>query len=250
MAHDSGGDVRGFALSAGPFQNTMFATQEIRITTPSHTKAERLAVIRARLAGESEPATVQPVELWYGWAAVWKTTQLGALCHADCARCGGTGRFRLQRRWRPCSCALRGAFRMVWERFEAIRAAYPVSSVTTEGMWTFGRKREEFLADVLLVARRVLSEVDWRLFDRHFVRGMEWFRCCPHLGYSRGGFFHAVYRVQEALGRAWVEVQPFPLCPPSEYFSGRRLDTATLECPSVGPRPILPRCKPAPRLGR
>lgn len=103
----------------------------------------------------------------------------------------------------------------------------------TEGMWTFGRKREEFLADVLLVARRTLSEADWRLFDLHFVRGLEWSRCCSYLGYSRGYFFHAVYRVQEALGRAWVEVQPFPLCPPSGYFSGRRLDRVTLDtCPN------------------
>jgi hypothetical protein len=221
----------------------MFANPKIRITTPCHTKPERLGAIRARLAWDA-----RPVDLWFGWPAVWKTTQLGALCHADCAQCGGTGRFRLQRRWRPCRCALRGAFRMVWKRFEAIRAAYPASSVTTEGMWTFGRKREEFLADVLLVAKRALSEADWRLFDLHFVRGLEWLRCCSHLGYSRGYFFHAVYRVQEALGRAWVEVQPFPLCPPSEYFSGRRMDTATLDSRTIHLAALRAAASGRPRL--
>jgi len=194
----------------------MFATQQTQIPAASD------AVTPA-------PAAAPLMELCRSWPAVWKTVPLVALCHARCVHCGGTGRFSLQRRWRPCHCALRGAFRTVWERFEAIRAMYPVSSVTTEGMWTFGRKREEFSADVLLVARRTLSEADWRLFDLHFVRGLEWFRCYPHLGYSRGYFFHAVYRVEKALGHAWVEVQPYPLCPPSEYFSGRRLDTATLD---------------------
>jgi hypothetical protein len=134
---------------------------------------------------------------------------------------------------------------MVWERFEEIRATYPCSSVSTERMWVFGRKREEFLADVLLVAKRALSEADWRLFDLHFVRGLEWFRCCPQLGYSRGYFFHAVYRVQEALGRAWVEVQPFPLCRPSGYFSDHRPDAAMLNS-----RPLRPAVWRAAASGR
>ena len=85
------------------------------------------------------------------------------------------------------------------------------------------QRRQRWLVCATLVAKRALSEADWRLFDHYFVRGLEWTRCSARLGYSRGNFFHAVYRVQEALGRTWVELQPYPLCPPRQYFFGGRL---------------------------
>ena len=37
---------------------------------------------------------------------------------------------------------------------------------------------------------------------------------------ERGEFFHAVYRVQEKLGRVYRELKPYSLFPLDEYFGG------------------------------
>jgi hypothetical protein len=37
---------------------------------------------------------------------------------------------------------------------------------------------------------------------------------------DRGNFFHAIYRIEKLLGRAFSELQPYPLYPLDEYFGG------------------------------
>jgi hypothetical protein len=37
---------------------------------------------------------------------------------------------------------------------------------------------------------------------------------------DRGIFFHAVYRIEQKLGRAFREVTPYPLFPLDDYFHG------------------------------
>ena len=37
---------------------------------------------------------------------------------------------------------------------------------------------------------------------------------------DRGLFFHAVYRIEQTLGRTFRELQPYGLYPLDEYFSG------------------------------
>jgi hypothetical protein len=37
---------------------------------------------------------------------------------------------------------------------------------------------------------------------------------------DRGNFFHAIYRIERILGRAFSEIQPYPLYPLDEYFGG------------------------------
>jgi hypothetical protein len=37
---------------------------------------------------------------------------------------------------------------------------------------------------------------------------------------DRGAFFHAVYRIEQRLGRVFAELEPYALYPLSEYFGG------------------------------
>ena len=37
---------------------------------------------------------------------------------------------------------------------------------------------------------------------------------------DRGTFFHAVYRIEQKLGRVFRELQPYSLFPLDEYFRG------------------------------
>jgi hypothetical protein len=82
----------------------------------------------------------------------------------------------------------------------------------------FGLKDEEYTADFCLVSRRVLSTEDYRIFKFHFLLGADWKLCCRRLGMDRGSFYHAVYRIQEKLGRKYRELRPYSLFPLDEYF--------------------------------
>jgi hypothetical protein len=94
------------------------------------------------------------------------------------------------------------------------------------------------MADFCLVSRRVLDEADHRVFRAHFLLGANWKLCCRQLNMDRGNFFHAVYRIEQQLGRAFAELEPYPLFPLDEYFSGmlRRPPAATA---AAAPRPRL-----------
>jgi hypothetical protein len=86
-------------------------------------------------------------------------------------------------------------------------------------MW--GRKDEEYAADFFLIARRSLDPFHYQVFSYHYLLGADWRLCCRRLKVDRGQFFHAVYRVQETLGRIFYELEPYSLYPPREYFATR-----------------------------
>jgi hypothetical protein len=71
-----------------------------------------------------------------------------------------------------------------------------------------------------LVSRRVLNDEESRIFRFHFLLGANWKLCCRQLGMDRGTFFHAVYRIQQRLGRTFLELKPYGLFPLDEYFNG------------------------------
>ncbi len=85
---------------------------------------------------------------------------------------------------------------------------------------TWGRKDEEYMADFCLVSRRALDDFEHRLFRYHFLLGADWKLCSRKLGIDRGNFFHAVYRIEQKLGRVFRELEPYPLFPVDEYFHG------------------------------
>jgi hypothetical protein len=116
---------------------------------------------------------------------------------------------------------------------------------------TWGRKDEEYIADFCLMARRTLNEEEHRLFRFHFLLGADWKLCCRKLGMERGNFFHAVYRIEQKLGRVFRETEPYPLFPLDEYFHGpSRFVDGPVRPANLVPKPIQ---RPAhlefPRVG-
>jgi hypothetical protein len=122
---------------------------------------------------------------------------------------------------------LRSIFRICFSRFrKCVTQERHLSHVSLEphsgrnrpNSW--GLKDEEFIADFTLVARRHLTEEEHRLFRYHFLLGADWKLCSRKLGMDRGNFFHAVYRIEQKLGRVFRELEPYPLFPLDDYFHG------------------------------
>lgn len=148
----------------------------------------------------------------------------------------------------PCNCVLRAIFRICYDRFVRCATQEPhLSRISVEPhrgkqrASTWGRKDEEFLADFCLVAHRALSDSEYKLFRYHFLLGADWKLCTQKLGSDRGTFFHAVYRIEQNLGRVFRELEPYGLFPFDEYFHGpSRLGVA----PHTPPRRTAPASLP------
>lgn len=158
----------------------------------------------------------------------WDRTKTIALAPVSCSYCHGYG-MRLARNGKevPCHCVFRAIFRACYNRFRECVAKGPHTSAVTiefcrgaEGHRTYSRKREEFMADFCLISRRVLDEPEHKIFRFHFLLRADWKLCCERFHIDRGIFFHYVYRIQQKLGRAFAEIEPYALFPLDEYFSG------------------------------
>lgn len=158
----------------------------------------------------------------------WTRSETLALAMHNCAQCHGSGlRFSKRGAVSPCNCVLRSIFRICCDRFlRCVTQEKHLSRVSLEPHLgrsrpsTWGRKDEEYIADFCLVARRTLTEFEHRLFRYHFLLGADWRLCGRRLGIDRGNFFHAVYRIEQKLGRAFREVSLYPLFPLDDYFHG------------------------------
>jgi hypothetical protein len=127
----------------------------------------------------------------------------------------------------PCNCVLRAIFRACYARFRhCVGKEKYMSRISLEFVpgrersFSWGRKDEEYAADFILVSRRTLDPVQYRIFKYHYLLGADWKLCCHRLGIDRGNFFHAVYRIEETLGRIFRELEPYSLFPLDEYFHG------------------------------
>jgi hypothetical protein len=158
----------------------------------------------------------------------WSRSETLALAMHQCTHCHGSG-LRLGRKnvLAPCNCVLRAIFRACYRRFVTCATQERLCSRTglepqlgCQRPLTWGRKDEEYLADFCLVSRRNLEDFDYRLFRYYFVLGADWKLCCRRLGLDRGNFFHAVYRIEQKLGRIFRELEPYALFPVDEYFRG------------------------------
>ena len=158
----------------------------------------------------------------------WTRSETLALAMHNCAQCLGSG-LKLGRKGvlSPCNCVLRSIFRTCYNRFvRCVTQEKHLSKISLEphagrqrpGSW--GRKDEEYAADFILVSRRHLSEEEYQIFRFHFLLGADWKLCARQLGMDRGNFFHAVYRIEQKLGRIFRELQPYCLFPLDEYFHG------------------------------
>jgi hypothetical protein len=161
----------------------------------------------------------------------WTRSECIGLAKSDCVHCRGYGTRLIWRGAREvaCNCVYRKAFRACLMRFRECQAeGHKCNTVSWDlfggkaGSRHFGRKREEYSADFCLVARRCLDDLDYAVFTWHFVMGADWRLCCRRLRIDRGTVFHAIYRIEQTLGRAFGEIKPYGLWPLSEYFSGYR----------------------------
>ena len=158
----------------------------------------------------------------------WDRSNAIGLSKVACLQCGGAG---VRTIWKvkeaPCNCVLRAVFRACFTRYrECVALAEYSSSVSLEfshgkdGGRTYGRKIEEYMADICLVSKRTLSEEEHQVFRFYFLLGADWKQCCKRLSTDRGHFFHLVYRVEEKLGKAFAELEPYALYPVAAYFAG------------------------------
>jgi len=152
-----------------------------------------------------------------GWGRQW--WELSAECgQGGCERCEGAGRVGTAAGcyWRPCGCVLREAFRSVWAKRAELLEAGPWMAVNANWAWSFSRRREEFLADAEMVARRALPGTARELFEMRAMKGLHWMGCARRMGLGRTEFFRAEGEMQERIGRAFAEEGLFPA---AQYFT-------------------------------
>lgn len=134
------------------------------------------------------------------------------LADERCTACAGFGRRIAKRSTHEyCGCVLKRVSRIVLDRLRTHEQAPP--------HWNFHRwtRDAEFAADVLLTAKRTLDEKQLIIYRSYLLDERPWFEVEPKTKLGRGNFFHEVYRVEERLGRAFLDS---PVFPPQAYFSG------------------------------
>ena len=182
-----------------------------------------LAAERPDIFAKNKPRTLAQAEAGeYRTKCQW-------LANHKCVKCKGSG---ITPTGADCACMSRRVFTDVIQRYrliaDIVRQA-PTLTITESGVLA-SRPGEEFMADVCLVAKRSLDDLEWRIFQMHVIGHMAWRGCVERIkGLSRGEFFHAVYRIQQKLGIAFRRVRPYPLFPLDEYFAqGPRITLADI----------------------
>jgi len=150
-----------------------------------------------------------------------------------------------------CNCVLRAIFRACYARFRhCVTKEKYMSKVTLtfcagkDRRLTWVRKDEDYVADFCLVSRRTLDEFEYKVFRFHFLLGADWKLCCRQMKIDRGTFFHAVYRIQQKLGRVFRDLEPYSLFPLDEYFGGSVRKAPTPMAPDVIEMPRPPVAPP------
>lgn len=158
----------------------------------------------------------------------WNKRDLEFLARSNCPVCKGRGWSPSnQRRIPPCDCSLRGIFRACYARFrDCVNDGRALSRVSFDrspagrsnrGMW--GLKREEYMADFELVARRSLSHAEHRLFRFHHILAASEAMCAKRLGISTPAAKRAIQRLEVKLGLAFAVLEPYALYPLYDYFN-------------------------------
>jgi len=102
----------------------------------------------------------------------------------------------------------------------AVLSAVFVAQLFEQVLQQTDKRTVEIANQVFEQARRALTELEHQLFRFHFLLGADWKLCSRKLNLERGNFFHAVYRIEQKLGRVFRELQPYALFPLEDYFQG------------------------------
>jgi len=196
----------------------------------------------------------------------WTRSETIAMASASCVFCRGLGIRYTEKlgKARPCPCVFRAIFRACLDRYRACQSASerikPISYEYKGGPRSarvYGRRNEEFMADFEAISRRTLDAEDFELLKLFHFKGLDYNGCAARLNRSRGVIFHSIYDIQQKLGRAFRETEPYSLFPLDEYFSGialRKVVVLRVADPeSDAPRrePVVARTNPSemPRCG-
>ena len=174
-------------------------------------------------------------------ATEWNRSTTIALASMKCPHCQGLGLGTQQNRNAPCSCVTRAIFKACFNRFKScVTKDKGASTVKLErlGMgtgrsshMTFGRKTEEYIADFYLICKRVLTEAEWELFRFHYLLGADWNLLKRHFTtMSHEVFISMTQAMEDKLGRAFRETEPFALYPLDEYFGAVARGGAVMPC--------------------
>jgi hypothetical protein len=147
------------------------------------------------------------------------------LADESCSYCFGSGCVGIYEAKRVCNCVYRRIARECLARYRRIRATGPWGwggiQRTRSGRLVRGFIDSEFVVEIELCARRVLTGTELRLFEMYELgAGWEWQECARVLRMDRGNFFHAVYAVERKLGKAFSSAGPWGLFPMRRYFGG------------------------------
>jgi hypothetical protein len=124
-----------------------------------------------------------------------------------------------------CGCVWRAIFRACYERFRFCNNSFICSRVSLDTCFVTHRKSvyslkaTEYVSDFVLIARRHLSARQYDIFKFHVLLGVSGVDCARKLDIDRGAFYAEIYRIQQALGKAYLETEPHGLYPISNYFS-------------------------------
>jgi hypothetical protein len=126
----------------------------------------------------------------------WERSNVIGLARASCTLCHGYGlRPVLRGEEYPCNCVFRAVFKACYRRFrECVALGAHTNAVTWErcggpsGYRAYSRKREEFMADFVIVSRRTLEDLEYGIFRSHFLLGADFKLCCPAIPYRPGHF--------------------------------------------------------------
>lgn len=160
----------------------------------------------------------------------WDDGLLLGMADERCSICGGAGKMPRIRRTdvEPCGCVLRRIFRICLDRWRFCKLSRHVSVVHfgpfacgSKRSPGYGRVQEEYIADFEIIARRHLSPREWDIVWYYRMHEVDWERVAERVRMDRGAFFHSVYRIEQRLGRAFYETQPYGIYPIDEYFGGR-----------------------------
>jgi hypothetical protein len=154
----------------------------------------------------------------------WTRLETLALAEQSCMQCYGLG---VRQGGQICNCVWRAIFRACHTRFRQcaskekyIRRVSLETNASGTRRTVFGLKNEEYIADFCLVSRRALDDYQYTLFKFHYLLGADWNLCGRKMNIDRGTFFHEAYRIEQTLGRAFLELRPHALFPLDEYFGG------------------------------
>ena len=177
----------------------------------------------------------------------WTSGNTIGIAKTGCAECNGHGIKTHAGTVRPCGCALRAIFRICLARFKFhVSTMGNVGTVSLEtcskgrdSRRQYGRRSGDYVADFCIVSRKSLNPFEYKLFSAHFLLGADWKLVCRQMNMTRGNFFHAVYRIEEKLGRIFAELEPYVLYPLDEYFGNVLRDNTPVYDPPAEEKHVL-----------